>query len=160
MMKGFVLFIIVVTALFFYLSTNSEIDATEGQRTGPQEKESAVLHEKEDMPAAKVVAQVATTPLIEEFDIVVPTASPPVSSWSDLSGGIDEIDEIGGYYDVNARSPEFDSQQYNEVTSIGIDTSDILVPEMDFDYINIEGEPPSINKGKHQAMTRLKLPFH
>ena len=39
MMKGFVLFIVVVTALFFYLSTNSEIDATEGQRTGPQEKE-------------------------------------------------------------------------------------------------------------------------
>jgi hypothetical protein len=149
MMKGFVFYIIVVTALFFYLNTNSEIDATEGQRTGPQEKESAVLHVKEDMPAAKVVAQVATTPLIEEeFDMVVPSTSPPVSSWSDLSGG---IDEIGGYYDVNARSPEFDSQQYNEVTSIGIDTSDILVPEMDFDYINIEGEPPSINKGKHQA---------
>ena len=148
-MKGFVLFIVVVTALFFYLSTNSEIDATEGQRTGPQEKESAVLHEKEDMPAAKVVAQVATAPLIEEeFDMVVLSTSPPVISWSDLSGG---IDDIGGYYNVNARSPEFDSQQYNEVTSIGIDTSDILVPEMDFDYINIEGELPSINKGKHQA---------
>ena len=98
-MKGFVFYIIVVTALFFYLNTNSEIDATEGQGTGPQEKESAVLHVKEDMPAAKVVAQVATTPLIEEFDIVVLSTSPPISSWSDLSGG---VDDIGGYYDVNS----------------------------------------------------------
>ena len=55
------------------------------------------------MPAAKVVAQVATAPLIEEeFDMVVLSTSPPVSSWSDLSGGIDDIDDIGGYYNVNS----------------------------------------------------------
>jgi hypothetical protein len=60
-----------------------------------------------------------------------------------LAGG---IDDIGCYYDGNVRTPESESQQYNDITSIGVDASDVLTPEMDFDYIDIEGSSPSINK--------------
>jgi hypothetical protein len=149
MMKGFLLFIVVVAALFFYMNSNSEVDIIEVQRIAPQEKESVLLQENTGMTGSKVVAQVAATPLIkEELGIVMPSKSLSVSFGNDLSGG---IDDIGGYYDVNARTPESESQQYNEVTSIGVDTSGDVMPEMDFDYIDIEGDPPSINKGKHRA---------
>jgi hypothetical protein len=145
MMKGFVLFIVVVTALFFYLSTNSEIDATEGQRTGPQEKEMVVNQDKVGMAVSEGSPEEKAASLIkDEFDMVMPTASQPLVSPNDsLAGG---IDDIGGYYDGSALSPESESQQYSEIINIGIDASDALTPEMDFDYINSDGSSPSMNK--------------
>ena len=151
MMRTFLLLTLVVTALFFYLkdnNTNSEIDTIQNElnnRIEPQAKLSVVKQEKMVMTVSEVVSQVTTALLVkEELDIVMPSTNqpsntPPVTL---VSG----IDEIGGYYDGSARSPESESQQYNEVVSLGIDTSDVLVPEMDFDDINIEGGSPSASQ--------------
>jgi hypothetical protein len=149
MMRTLLLVALFVTALFFYINSNSEIDTIEGESnnsTKLETKDMVVNQDEVGMAVAEMAPEEKAASLIkDEFDMVMPTASQPLVSPNEyLAGG---IDDIGGYYDVNARSPESESQQYNDITSIGIDASDVLTPEMDFDYIDTEGSSPSINKG-------------
>jgi hypothetical protein len=148
MMKALLLFIAVVTALFFYINSNSEIDTVEGDlnnSTKLETKEMVVNQDKVGMGVSEVDSQVtAGLMVVEELDIVMRPVNKSLSLPNDLLAG--GIDDIGGYYDVNARSPASESQQYNDLSNIGIDASDVLTPEMDFDYIDIEGSSPSIGK--------------
>jgi hypothetical protein len=148
MMKILLLIALIVTVLFFYINTNSEIDTIEGElnnSTKLETKDVVVNQDKVGMAVFEVAHQEKTGSLIkDEFDIVMPAANQSLGSTNELLAG--GIDDIGGYYDVNARSPESESQQYNDITSIGVDASDVLTPEMDFDYIDIEGSSPSICK--------------
>jgi hypothetical protein len=148
MMKTLLLIALIVTGLFFYNNSNSEIETIESElnnSTKLETKEMVVNQDKVGMAVFDVTPQVKAAPLIkDELDMVMPPANQSLGSPNDLLAG--GIDDIGGYYDVNARSPESESQQYNDITSIGIDASDVLTPEMDFDYIDIEGSSPSISK--------------
>ena len=149
-MKSFLLFI-VVTALFFYLKNmndNSGIDTVGNEQHNGikyQEEDSDVTQEKVGMAALEVNSQVAVALIVkDELDMVMPPENQSLVSPNELLVG--GIDDIGGYYDGNARSPESESQQYNDITSIGIDASGVFTPEMVFNYINNDGSSPSMNK--------------
>jgi hypothetical protein len=148
MMKTLLLIALIVTGLFFYNNSNSEIETIESElnnSTKLETKEMVVNQDKVGMAVFDVTPQVKAAPLIkDELDMVMPPANQSLGSPNDLLAG--GIDDIGGYYDVNARSPESESQQYNDITSIDIDASDVLTPEMNFDYIDVEGSSPSISK--------------
>jgi hypothetical protein len=148
MMKTLLLIALIVSGLFFYNNSNSEIDTIDSElnnSTKLESKEMVVNQDKVGMAVFDVTPQVKTAPLIkDELDMVMPPANQSLGSPNDLLAG--GIDDIGGYYDVNARSPESESQQYNDISNIGIDASDVFTPEMDFDYIDIEGSSPSISK--------------
>jgi hypothetical protein len=147
-MKMFLSLILLVLALLYYVNDfnfNRKIDTEEYDDRLNSPKNNAVFNkEKKGMTESAILNQAAVDPLTKDVhDLIIPRIQQQSLLSESLTGG---TDDIGGHYDGNARSPESESHQYDGQIAIGTDASNIFAPEMNVDFVNINGISLSIHK--------------
>lgn len=147
-MKMFLALILVVIASFYYMNgfnSNRKIDTEEyDDRLGSPINNVVFNKEKKVMTESDLLNQAPVDPVnMDTLNLINPRNQQQILQSESLTSG---TDDIGGYYDGNARSPESESNQYDEEITIGIDASNVFVPEMDADFVNIKGISLSIHK--------------
>lgn len=100
---------------------------------------------------------------LEHETAVEPAADAMNTAPEDMNSG---MDDIGGYYDPDAMSPESEVQQVGEIGPIGVDAPDALAPEAGYENMPageapeastnvVPGNPPEIdNKKGHSKKDR------
>jgi hypothetical protein len=147
-MKMFLSLILLVLALLYYVNDfnfNRKIDTEEYDgRLGSSINNSVFNKEKKRMLESDILIQPLVAPLnMNTLDLIIPRNQQQSLLSESLTGG---TDDIGGHYDGNARSPESESHQYDGEITIGTDASNVFAPEMNVDFVNINGISLSIHK--------------